>query len=489
MNASIDIHFTDFFHVEPQALEDYGAFNISLINDLPVFVDPFLLFNSENPVYRRLHDEMIDYLRFLRERSTKGGASDGVLRALYAFPEVRQNWLGFSRVGNGGSGLGPRFARSLHNNMQSVFATFGDERITEASHLEKLCLIDSGVGRDNISDFTTNLIKGFLLAYTQDFARQYLEPRFCRTLSIAHARFNYTTGTWAQGRFFVPVHNGDYVLLTPKDILTKDETWINRSDMLNNLIEVAEALPDDVLRAQLDEYLKSRLNGNEKQPERLQVYDGAVRRFPEIVDHYIHLREETGDEATARSSTLVQQTERLFVDQVREFVDKHLAGTRFYEIQGDTLTEARERVLYLKQVIENNDGYRLFYEDGKPIRREQDVQLLYKLTWFATPSDVNREVNNGRGPVDFKVSRGSIDSSLVEFKLASNSKLKQNLQSQVEVYEAANQTRQSLKVILYFSESELRRVVGVLRELRQEDNPNIVLIDACSDNKPSASNA
>jgi hypothetical protein len=31
---------------------------------------------------------------------------------------------------------------------------------------------------------------------------------------------------------------------------------------------------------------------------------------------------------------------------------------------------------------------------------------------------VNREVNNGRGPVDFKVSEGAADTSLVHFKLA-----------------------------------------------------------------------
>lgn len=48
--------------------------------------------------------------------------------------------------------------------------------------------------------------------------------------------------------------------------------------------------------------------------------------------------------------------------------------------------------------------------------------------------DVNREVNNGRGPVDFKISKGSKDTTLVEFKLASNSKLKNNLAKQVDIY-------------------------------------------------------
>ena len=49
---------------------------------------------------------------------------------------------------------------------------------------------------------------------------------------------------------------------------------------------------------------------------------------------------------------------------------------------------------------------------------------MYRLVWDASDFDVNREVNNGRDPADFKISMGSGDSTIVEFKLASNSKLR-----------------------------------------------------------------
>jgi hypothetical protein len=113
---------------------------------------------------------------------------------------------------------------------------------------------------------------------------------------------------------------------------------------------------------------------------------------------------------------------------------------------------------------------------------------MYRLTWYATSFDVNREVNNGRGPVDFKVSKGATNKTLVEFKLASNSKLRQNLQHQVEVYEAANDTSKSIKAILYFTETEFNKVQKILRELKLSGRRDIVLIDARDDNKPSASN-
>ena len=163
--------------------------------------------------------------------------------------------------------------------------------------------------------------------------------------------------------------------------------------------------------------------------------------------------------------------------------------TEFYNLKGDTHAEAHKRVQYLKEVIENNDGYRLFYYKGKPIEREADAHVLYRLTWFASTSDLNSEVNNGRGPVDFKASRGSADKTLVEFKLASNPQLKKNLLNQVEVYKKANQTKMSIKVILYFTEPEYEKVLRILKEIEATGDRDIVLVDARQDNKPSASKA
>lgn len=59
----VKIHFTDFFSVSEEALERHGAFNVSLINDLPLFIDPFLLFDSTNPEYQELHDQIIRYVK------------------------------------------------------------------------------------------------------------------------------------------------------------------------------------------------------------------------------------------------------------------------------------------------------------------------------------------------------------------------------------------------------------------------------------------
>lgn len=209
------IYFTDFFEISPRVLEDYGAFNISLINDLPLFIDPFLLFDSPQAEYKALHDQIIEYVKFLRDVSRDTAINKGLINSWFRFPEVRQNWLGFSRNGNKGSGLGGDFASTLCRNLHNVFRDFGCETITRGSHLEKLCLLGDGVGRDHLSDFTTNLIKGYLLQYTQTFARQYITSSRRQVFFVDKVSFNYTTKRWKGAQYELPALGSDFVLLTP----------------------------------------------------------------------------------------------------------------------------------------------------------------------------------------------------------------------------------------------------------------------------------
>lgn len=210
----LKIYFSDFFNVDEDIIESYGAVNISLINDMPLFVDPFLLFNSEKEAYQNIHNNIIAYLLFLQEQAERCPSPPaGMLSAWYLFSEVRQTWLGFSLEGNAGRGLGRDFATNLHRGLQSIFRDFGKETITKSSHLEKLCLISPLVGRDKISDFTTNFTKKYLLEYTATFAATYLEPEQCQKFVVPKVEFSYETHTWKAGEYFLPCFNGDYVLL------------------------------------------------------------------------------------------------------------------------------------------------------------------------------------------------------------------------------------------------------------------------------------
>lgn len=482
----VGIYFSDFFEVDKAVLESYGAFNVSLVNDLPLFIDPFLLFDSKNAVYQGLHEQIIDYLKFLRDVSATGSLTQAHIDQWFRFGEVKQNWLGFSRSGNKGNGLGAKFANTLHKNLHHVFRDFGTEKITKSSHLEKLCLLSDGVGRDHLSDFVTNLIKQFLLEYTQNFAKAHLRPEFVRSVAITRVAFNPASKRWVPGTYELPYTNGDYVILTPKDMLTRDEAWINRGDLLDGIEDIYQSIPNQQLRSQIDSYFVSRLAEDATDKDRRLLAARTVEQFPILLDHFIRTKEDTADEAHRVSRKKVADTQEQFVNQVSQLVREHLEGTVFYT-GGNSFNESMARISFLKDVIEHKDGWRIFYVNNKPITQEAHLQLLYRLTWFASRMDVNREVNNGRGPVDYKVSEGSADKTLVEFKLARNTKLKINLQNQVQIYEKANDTSLSITVILYFTDGEWIRVRKILQDLKLDKAINIVLIDGRSTNKSSAS--
>lgn len=487
------VYFSDFFNVSSKEMDSYGAFNISLINDLPLFIDPFLLFGSKKKEYQNLHNDIIDYLFFLKNKSAEGIDNISQIKSWYLFSEVKQNWFGYSKYGNSGSGLGQMFGKAMSSSMHIIFDDLRNETITQSSHLEKAALFEIGVGRDNISDFATNLIKEYLLNYTEIFSKKHIDKSLLREINVDKVFFDYELERWMPKIFTLPYMFGDFVILTPKDILTKDETWINRNDLQGDFTSICNSIPDDQLRSEILNYLQKKLPNHEnnrritKRENSLAIQE-TITTFPEIIKWYIKIKEENKEGARNISKQRVEEVAETFVSNVKLLIGMLQNESEFYQTESNGSYNASiKRIEYLKHVIENNDGYKLFYSnDDTPIRKESDLQLIFKLTWFASDFDVNREVNNGRGAVDYSVSQGSKDKTLIEFKLASNSKLKQNLANQVGVYEAANKTKDSIKVILYFNDSELKRIKDILTELKLETNPNIILIDAGP--KISASN-
>jgi hypothetical protein len=229
------------------------------------------------------------------------------------------------------------------------------------THLEKVCLIRDGVGRDN-SDFVTNLIKGYLCSYTQEFALSHINAASLRAIPVSGARFNYETETWERATYTLPWSEGDFVLLTPKDLLTRDENWINRHDLIRDFESIPAAIPDAQLRAQVTNYFERLLSKPRRraptQKERNIAAAQTIREFPTLIDYYIRYKELNGARAESISSQKVFDTEALFVAQIKQLQNLLAANTAFYSTPATTYEEARERLLYLKDAIENNSKSR-----------------------------------------------------------------------------------------------------------------------------------
>lgn len=108
--------FSERFQISSELLKEYGAVDISLVCDIPLFIDPMLIFNSEKEIYKNLHKSIIRYFHFLYTKAEQGLTMKEV-SAWFNFSEVPNNWLGYSLVGNKGLALGKEYAKFLYENI------------------------------------------------------------------------------------------------------------------------------------------------------------------------------------------------------------------------------------------------------------------------------------------------------------------------------------------------------------------------------------
>ena len=497
--------FSEKFKVASKLIEDYGAIDISLVCDVPLFVDPMLIFNSEKDIYQNLHKQIIQYFHFLYTKASQG-LSPKQIDAWFNFSEVPNNWLGYSLVGNKGLALGKKYANFLYKNIAFAVNTHG---ISQSPHIEKVMLLYDGSGKDKISDLTVNLIKGFLCEYTETFAKQFISPEYLDTFPVDKAYFNYETESFVSKEYVLPYvcdenQHKEFVLLTPYDILREDEPAINRKDFYSSYDRIRKAIENDTLRTYVNNYIglavkkyedtqrRNRKAMNEKTVKKIEkaAFRDLVNEFPELYDYYIKLRESEADEIRSQSlQELNAQIEKLFVSS-QNLIKLFNSFEHHCSEQLTAREEAKERIKYFKHIIEDCDGYRNLFYKGKQIAKEEDLQRLFRFVWYGTSYKVDAETNNGRGQVDFLVSKGQINQNIIEFKLASNSKLP-HVFTQTKIYEAANCADGSLIAIFYFSESEYLYATQVIKSAGQEDaiGESIYLIDCRCDNKISASKA
>lgn len=447
--------FTDVFKIKPEYLETYGALNISLCSDLPLYIDPFLLFNSSSPEYQSLHSQIVQYMEFLRSKSYQVSETDtGAINLWFTFPEIKQTWLGVSIFGNRGRGLGTDFARKLHRNLRVIYPP-SQQVVSATSHFEKIALFEKGVGHDQISDFTTNLIIEFLAEYTQKFARQYLSSHQRDVFAVRRASFNYQTESWETKNFELPVFMDDFVLLTPKNILTRDACWINRKDMVSRMRAIPGIISNDQLRARVNNYLDSRLKGKKRVTalDKEKAILGLLKEFPEFADYYIKDRESNGYVARYVSQDQVDETVSLynvgsvdFAELLKSMPDNLTSLT--------SKTQIQKWLELVKDVVENKKGFELLKVNDKPIQKEPQLRLFFRLVWHTLYPEKSSENNK-----------------LAEFKRASNPQLPRYL-----VKWATKEDRPNL-AIFYTKRLEFQGVKNILNEIGVKKTPEITFID------------
>lgn len=56
--------FSEYYGISNSVIDEYGAVDISFVCDIPLFIDPMLIFNSEKEEYKKIHKDIVKYFHF-----------------------------------------------------------------------------------------------------------------------------------------------------------------------------------------------------------------------------------------------------------------------------------------------------------------------------------------------------------------------------------------------------------------------------------------
>jgi hypothetical protein len=136
-----------------------------------------------------------------------------------------------------------------------------------------------------------------------------------------------------------------------------------------------------------------------------------------------------------------------------------------------------------KDWVENNRGWAEI-QNAPTKKREKAVQRFMHLgaKYYVDVNDldISCEADEGRGPVDVKMSRGK-DKTLAEIKLSSNSQYLHGYQEQVIEYAAAERTRSLIYVFIDVGNPGRLKTIKTLHRKNQIEGkacPELVIIDA-----------
>ena len=193
-----------------------------LREDLPLYLDPFLLWKSDDPEYRQLHANLLGFVEEVRRHAVGGQAT----RAAVLLSEVSEPvelGLGYAAGTKRGSALG----RGTIDGIISTFQQVPQLQAEGLDHLEILALLVPGIAEDRISDLTASVIKRWLAEFTERHCKQWGIPTSRRRL----VGWDPAALDWRPFDAHLPYNpsDGSPILLAPLNLLRR-LPWINYSD-------------------------------------------------------------------------------------------------------------------------------------------------------------------------------------------------------------------------------------------------------------------
>lgn len=240
---------TDFYGIHKSQSEIDFAIQF-FDEDIPLYVDPFLLWKSPSQQDQSLHTlitNSFNHLNYLTKKNKMQEAKN----TLISISECKEVGLGVSKTRNG-LPIGENIAEKILSLFKDIkeYSDFG------FTHFEVIQLYIKGISKDRISDITCNYIKSFLIDYT-------IEQCELMNIPLEKANiekiYNYRENKLEYNQeVFLPVNpkTKNPIIFTPKRWL-RFTHWINFDDYFRS-----HCPKDDLVNINQDETRVKILNYN-----------------------------------------------------------------------------------------------------------------------------------------------------------------------------------------------------------------------------------
>ena len=466
------ITFSEEFNIPKASIKKEGVFDVILDVDTRVFIDPALLELCTEPEFSNAREKVETYFSKIitllnHSKKTNDMYWRGADRLL-AFRELSGTCFGYSQYGTSGNAIG----RKLRYVILTTIKELMTEGETDPVLFELLGVFQEGIGCDRVSDLITFILREDIIKYTQRIV----------------SRFNISTITVQlkdqQYKTCRNPYNNKPLLLLPATILSP--------------LPIADSFDDIDRICQENERVRQEINayfdlGNKKRLQKseiLSLMHSSLSFRSALVSAYKSIPKNAYD------FSIDPAGEYSWLMVAREYVEKHPLSLLEMPLKSvdDVLSITEKICERFKELIEDNSLNNLLYDcSGKP-KHESAAQLLFygiaDSYCDANNIDLTKEGNNGRGPVDFKLSRGAKDKVIVETKLTSNVQLCHGIEIQVPIYMKQERTKKAIYLIIDNGHpNALKRFIDFYNKLDKDIKSKISFIVIDATQKPSASKA
>ena len=171
-----------------------------LDDDIPLYVDPFLLWKSPSMQDQALHTAMVSSFNHFGYLA-KNGKENEAIEALIRISECQEAGLGSAR-----DKQGKRIGEGTARAVLALFSSIPQIKQGGFEHIEEIQLFVDQIGKDRVSDLACSLTKSFLIDFTIDHCAKRSIPTKDVTLGDV---FDYTAKAFKSEKLPLPVNPAD----------------------------------------------------------------------------------------------------------------------------------------------------------------------------------------------------------------------------------------------------------------------------------------